>query len=379
MDSLLECIVKEITRPYKRLSVISNPDGFLSRGDTICALKQQADITVLCLSQLELRVWFELDFKDNPDISIRESDILFRRKFYNILKLVGPGMLGCTQKIEKRSDIDNNLSTNNDKIVLPNKPVIFAANHGFRDDVLATVLAAGRHGYIFWGSLPLFYNTFNGFASSLVGTVMVNRRSNSSKHASIDKSLKTMSYGADLIIFPEGGWNKTSEKLVLDLWRGIYLISKEGNYPVVPISHYVRDMEIVNKKNIIHTVVDEPIPMYEMSEKEALTYLRDILASWQYKMAELYGRSTREEEMKGFTSSDEKWHDHLNKRMKWVDRYDSEIEKQSELRRKEIVRPEDVFRPIANIKNVTSENILMKESAKKLVKQIESNDFQKLY
>ena len=292
---------------------------------------------------------------NNPDISIRESDILFRRKFYNILKLVGPGMLGCTQKIEKRSDIDNNLSTNNDKIVLPDKPVIFAANHGFRDDVLATVLAAGRHGYIFWGSLPLFYNTFNGFASSLVGTVMVNRRSNSSKHASIDKSLKTMSYGADLIIFPEGGWNKTSEKLVLDLWRGIYLISKEGNYPVVPISHYVRDMEIVNKKNIIHTVVDEPIPMYEMSEKEALTYLRDILASY------------------------EKWHDHLNKRMKWVDRYDSEIEKQSELRRKEIVRPEDVFRPIANIKNVTSENILMKESAKKLVKQIESNDFQKLY
>lgn len=67
MDSLLECIVKEITRPYKRLSVISNPDGFLSREDTICALKQQADITVLCFSQLELRVWYELDFKDNPD------------------------------------------------------------------------------------------------------------------------------------------------------------------------------------------------------------------------------------------------------------------------------------------------------------------------
>lgn len=67
MDSLLECIVKEITRPYMRLSVISNPDCFLSREDTICALKQQADITVLCFSQLELRVWFELDFKDTPD------------------------------------------------------------------------------------------------------------------------------------------------------------------------------------------------------------------------------------------------------------------------------------------------------------------------
>ena len=67
MDSLLQCIVQEITRSYKRLSVISNPDKFLLREDTINALKQQADITVLCFSQLELRVWFETKFKDNPE------------------------------------------------------------------------------------------------------------------------------------------------------------------------------------------------------------------------------------------------------------------------------------------------------------------------
>ena len=67
MDSLLQCIVKEITRPYTRLSVISNPDGFLRREDTMYALKQQARITVHCFSQLELRVWFELDFKEKPE------------------------------------------------------------------------------------------------------------------------------------------------------------------------------------------------------------------------------------------------------------------------------------------------------------------------
>ena len=47
MDSLLQCIVKEITRPYTRISVISNPDGFLRREDTMFALKQQAGITIL--------------------------------------------------------------------------------------------------------------------------------------------------------------------------------------------------------------------------------------------------------------------------------------------------------------------------------------------
>ena len=65
MDSLLQCIVKEITRQYRRLSVVSNPDGFLRREDTIRAMKEQADITVLSFSQLELRVWFETEFKEN--------------------------------------------------------------------------------------------------------------------------------------------------------------------------------------------------------------------------------------------------------------------------------------------------------------------------
>ncbi len=317
---------------------------------------------------------------NDPSISIREKDVLLRRKLFGLIKAVGPSILGCSQKIENRKNVeDPNSLASDDKIILPDKPVIFASNHGFRDDILATVLAGGRHGYIFFGSLPLFYNTFNGFAISLVGAIAVNRKSESSKKASIDKSLRAMSYGTDLFMFPEGGWNKTSEKLMLDLWRGIYLISKEGKYPVVPISHYVRDMEIVNKNNIIHTVVDNPLPLYDMPEKEALELLRDTIASWQYKMSEIYGRSTREAEMKGFNTSDEKWHDHLEKRMKWVERYDSEIERKSELRKKDIIRPEDVFRPIAEITNVTEENKEMKEAAMELVKRIESNDFQKLY
>lgn len=317
---------------------------------------------------------------NDPDVSINEKDILFRRKFYELLKIVGPSMLGCSQQIENRNWLNDPVNSTVDKgITLPNKPVIFAANHGFRDDVLATVLAAKRHGYILWGSLPLFYNTFNGFASSLVGGVMVNRKSKESKLASIDKSLKVMELGTDMIIFPEGGWNKTSEKLVLDLWRGIYLLSCEGKYQVVPISHYVRDMEIVNKKNIIHTVVDNPIPMYNMSEKEALETLRDNLASWQYKMAEHYGVSTREKEMEGFETSNEKWHHHLKERMKWVERYDSSVERNSELRRKEIIRPENVFESIANIKEVNPYNIKMVEYAKQLVKTIKENDYQKIY
>lgn len=315
----------------------------------------------------------------NPDIAVSEKEIKTRRKIYKILQKFGPKILGCTQVIENRKYIDNpSCNEDDDKVVLPDRPVIFVANHGFRDDILATTLAAGRHSYLYCGSLPLFYNTFEGLAVALVGDVMINRRNKTSKQASVSKIEKVFGYGTDLIMFPEGGWNKTSEVLTNHLWKGVYEFSCLGNYDVVPIVHYVRDMEIVDKKNTIHTIVDKPIHLYEMNEKDALMYLRDVMSSWQYKMAEIYGTSTRNDEMNGFSNHDEKWRYLLEKRMTGIPRYDSEIEKKSDYRPKEIILPENVFEPISNITNVTPENINMVMEAKKLVKERQQSDFQRM-
>lgn len=324
-----------------------------------------------------------LHWLDNdPNIAIKENEIKFRRWFYKILKIVGPSMLKCTQVIENRKTLNDSTTIEKDEqIVLPNKPVIFVANHGFHDDVLATVLAANRHAYIIWGSLPLLFNTFNGFASSLVGAICVNRKSKLSRHASIEKAKKVIEYGTDVILFPEGGWNKTSEKLVLDLWRGVYTLSCETQCEVVPITHYVRDMEILNKKNIIHTVVDTPVSLYKMTQDDAIIYIRDNFASWLYKMMEKYGQTTRAHELDRYTSGNQKWHEHLKERMKSVERYDASIEKCADYRPREIVRTEEAYRTIANIKteNINTMNIKMVLEAQKLVNCIEENDFQRLY
>ena len=319
---------------------------------------------------------------NNPEKAVYEKEIKFRRKFYKLLKLVGPGMLECTHVYENRKSLNDPTTDELDTpVALPNRPVIFVSNHGFHDDVLASVLAANRHLYIIWGSIPLLYNTFNGFASSLVGAVCVNRKNKNSRNASIPKALKVMEYGTDILMFPEGGWNKTSEKLVLDLWKGVYTLSCAAQCDVVPITHYVRDMEVLDKKNIIHTVVDDPIPLYKMPQEEAMRYLRDVFASWTFKMMERYGQSTREEEIFGFATSQEKWHAHLQERMKGVDRYDSTIEKCADYRPKHIVHPEEVFAPIANIQpaNITAQNIGMVMDAKRIVETSKENDFQRLY
>ena len=324
-----------------------------------------------------------LHWLDNdPEKAVYEKEIKFRRKFYKMLKAVGPGMLECTQVYENRKALNDPMTNEMDTTVeLPDKPVIFVANHGFHDDVLASVLAANRHPYIIWGSIPLLYNTFNGFASSLVGAVCVNRKNKNSRNSSIAKALKVMEYGTDILLFPEGGWNKTSEKLVLELWKGVYTLSREAQCDVVPITHYVRDMEVLDKKNIIHTVVDDPIPLYKMPQNEAITYLRDVFASWTFKMMEKYGKTTREKELKGFSNPQEKWHAHLKERMKGVARYDSSIEKCADYRPKHIILPKDVFEPIANISpsNITAQNIKMVIEAKKIVREANENDFQRLY
>ena len=69
----------------------------------------------------------------------------------------------------------------------------------------------------------------------------------------------------------------------------------------------------------------------------------------------------------------------MKERMKGVSRYDSEVEKNSEYRPKTVIRAEDVFRPIANIQNMSAQNIKSVLHAKELVKTIEESDWQKLF
>ncbi len=76
----------------------------------------------------------------------------------NRILALGPYFLQVPQIFENRNFLRN--PDSNEKLVLdtpillPPEPVIWAANHAFKDDALATILAAKRHAYILFGSLP---------------------------------------------------------------------------------------------------------------------------------------------------------------------------------------------------------------------------------
>ena len=312
-----------------------------------------------------------LDSEDERDLA--DNRIYIRKKIHAIIDKLGPMFLTNKQVIEDKNELLGIEGEPSRRIELPNEPVIFAGNHRFKDDVLATVLAAKRHGYILFGSVPQFYNTFDGVTAYLNGVIMGNRKVKESRNSTVPKSEKLIRKGTDLVIFPEGVWNKTPNQLMIDLWPGIYRIAKSTGAKVVPICHYLSEND-----NMIHTVIDEPIQVDHLSEEEGLQLIRDTISSWYYLLMEKYGKTTREEVLKG-KSFDDAWEEELVKRVATADRYDREIELCADFRPRKKVREENVFENIASVENITPENVHCILDAKKLVKEKKREDFQRRF
>lgn len=308
---------------------------------------------------------------------LSKTSMTLRRLIHPIIMLLVPAFMDYKQVFESRNHLLG-IDAPDEPLKLPKEPVIWCVNHGFKDDVAASIHTT-RHSYVFFGSLPHFYNTFDGAALFLNGVILCNRKIRSSKQNAYALAVRSLQQGNDLTILPEGVWNKTPEKLMIDLWLGIYRMAKETGSKVVPVIHYLADPHRKEKGNVIHTVVADPISMEGLTEREGLALLRDTMATWYYLMMEKYGRSTREELLAGFDTADDAWESYLAMHTGCVKYYDREIELTADYRPKHIVRPEDVWQSVANIQNVHAGNAAHVRYAKELVARERKRDFQRRF
>ena len=248
----------------------------------------------------------------------------------------------------------------------------------FLDDV-AVSIGTARHAYVLFGSFPMFFNTFDGIGAYINGVVMCNRKVRTSRLASVEASRRLLDMGMDMLIFPEGVWNKTPDKLILNLWPGAYRLAKETGSKIIPVIHYLSDPHKKYEGNLIHTVIADPISMDGLSEKEGLALLRDTMATWYYLLMEKYGQTTREELLHGFETTDDAWESYLAMHTGCVKYYDKEIELRADYRPKDIVRPEDVWQPIADITEQTVENVHHVCYARQLIRREKRRDYQRRY
>lgn len=323
---------------------------------------------------------FSYLLKNDPNALLSKREIIFRKRVNNIIKLIGSLFLSNPQIIENRNTLKNPDDIRPDiPITVPNEPVIWTPNHGFKDDPLATVLAIKRNAYFVFGSLPQFFNTIDGLTAWLNGVLMLNRKVSSSRKAIIGKCTNALNNGVDLIIYPEGILNKSANNLILPLWPGIYRLCKETGSKVVPVIHYLRDLGLPGKDNCIHTVVDDPIRIDDLSEKAGLEYLRDTMATWHYLLIERYGKSTRKETLGETENTVEAWEICLKRLRNTMDYYDPEIELCADYRPNDIIQPESVWKSISEIKSLSPYNVCHVIYAIALMEQRAIEDFQRRF
>lgn len=321
---------------------------------------------------------------NTPEKVLSVSGYKIRNIIDKLIRLVGPKML-YSEQIFVNPDELMGLEKENDEEVLQGRSVIWVANHHFRDDALGSLLATKRHAYFLFGGLPQFYNTIDGFFAFLNGSIVVNRKVKKSRKASVEKMIYALKKGIDILYYPEGGWNKSPNKLILDLWPGIYKVAYETNSVIIPIVHYIFDPteKMDPSKNKIYTVVGKPFNICQYNEEEGLIKLRDTLATYYYLLCEKYGKTTREEFINSYIEKtggnrniDLIGEAYMSDLIETVDKYDSSIETRCDYRKN--ASPEDVFNTIANI-NMDNSNYSMTTYAQKVVCSRQKSDFQRRY
>ena len=255
-----------------------------------------------------------------------------------------------------------------------NRPLLFVPNHYFMQDPLASIMLAERHAYLVFGTIPHFFNTKYGPQAYLNGSILVNRRDKASRHAVIEKAARVMEQGAGVFIFAEGGWNKSPNRLILPLWRGVYTIARRTDALVIPMVNLQGDKKIYSSR----------LPAFDIcqyspaEEAQALEDLRNILATGLYSLMEEFSVCTRQDFLGDYTS--------MHRRARQIVRaqaktsgyfYDATVEagdNAADLRLPDSPYPADVWRSIGDLP-VSAENI----HAKNYAKQLYDEDYQRRF
>lgn len=262
---------------------------------------------------------------DNPEEVISQTGLEIRKIINPIFRNVVQLTTKNTFHIERDSDFPKD------------RPIIFASTHGFRDDVALAIKAAGTHSYLLYGSIPDFYYSIDGIALWANGTVIVDRKDKNSRASSINKMSRVIELGGNILMFPEGVWNKSENKLVLNLFPGIYRLAKKNNAIIVPIAS-------IQSGNNCYAKRMKPLDIIKYDESEGLKRLRDELATGKLELMMKHAKMERGNVDKNY------WQTFLEKLISTSNGlYDYEIENSAEYIDKNIVDEKEVFDVVDNI------------------------------
>ena len=244
-----------------------------------------------------------LDYR--PEKTLSKFGSIVRKVINPIVRFAIPFLLPTKLEIIRRGS-------------LPDKPVIFASTHGFKEDINDAVVIAGRQAYILIGSLSQIFKSADGLAAWAAGTILVDRMDKESRVASKLKMVRALELGSSVIIFPEGTWNKSPNQMVSGLFPGIYDVAKKTGALVVPIATHREGKKV-------YGIREEAFDIAANDREEGMQVLKEKFGTMRWELMERYSQVKRSEFPYG-RAAEEYWKRHIDDLMAEVEFYDYEIE-----------------------------------------------------
>ncbi len=164
---------------------------------------------------------------------------------------------------------------------------IYVVNHTNSHDIPVASEVIAKHHYVLLGKQPL--KSIDRIAFCLNGVIWVDRKSKASKAEAKRIMVEHLKHRTNVLMFPEGTWNRSPNKIMQPLYWGVIDIAKECNAPVVPII-------LEYTKEICYAKIGLPIYIESSSDKkQAIDYLQNTMAAMRYELWEMLPRLHRKE------------------------------------------------------------------------------------
>ena len=161
---------------------------------------------------------------------------------------------------------------------LPDKPIIFVANHGAFQDTPIMLRVTGRRSYIFSGKQNLAFIDWVFFV--LNGVIWVDRKDKADMAASKDALTACLRKGQSVLWFPEGTWNLNANQLMMPMKWGIIDVARSAGAQIIPAA-----LDYDREANTCWIKFGAPMAGDALENKaEAIRDLRDALATLRWDL-----------------------------------------------------------------------------------------------
>lgn len=179
--------------------------------------------------------------------------------------------------------------------LVPDEPVIFATTHQNFLDHFNLILALPKNGYILNN---VNISLISKILLNLNGVIFVDRNDPASRYNSKVSMMNLISKGKSVVVFPEGTYNASPNKLVLPIHSGVIDIARKMQVPIVPFAQEY-EYDTNGKKAKVKSCAirfGRPITVdYDDNTREKTEELRDELATLRFEMISKKGVFKRQD------------------------------------------------------------------------------------